>query len=284
MIISLSGQLGSGKSTLCAYFKEQKGFEIFSTGTIHRRLAKEMNLSTLEFNALLAKDKNTDLLIDGEMKKYARENSGRDIVFDSRLAWHFIKESFKVFLLVAPAAAARRVFSNRVSEEEKYSSLEDAAGGLIRRRAIETERFNEFYGVDCDDYENYDLIVDTSDADTETAAKIILSAYAAFSAKRPFVKYRVSPKNVYPTRKFSEIGRDLTKPIKLARAGGALFITEGHKTVAEAIAGNEKIICAEASDKRSGEAVCKTLGTGAQREIIADWEDKNGFVFGYYLE
>ena len=202
MFISLSGQLGSGKSTLCAYLQDKFGFEIFSTGAIHRKLAKEKNLSTLEFNKLIMEDKSFDVLIDEEMKKYARENAGRDVIFDSRMAWRFVPDSFKVFLLVAPKEAADRVFNNRVLEEENYASKEDALRELLDRREVENARFKEFYGVDCDDYNNYDFVVDTTESTTEKVASTILAAKDKAENGERYAKYFLSPRSLRPSSPF----------------------------------------------------------------------------------
>ena len=40
MLISITGKLGSGKSTICNILRERYGFEIFSTGTINREFAR----------------------------------------------------------------------------------------------------------------------------------------------------------------------------------------------------------------------------------------------------
>ena len=166
MFISLSGQLGSGKSTLCAYLQDKFGFEIFSTGAIHRKLAKEKNLSTLEFNKLIMEDKSFDVLID------------------------------------APKEAADRVFNNRVLEEENYASKEDALRELLDRREVENARFKEFYGVDCDDYNNYDFVVDTTESTTEKVASTILAAKDKAENGERYAKYFLSPRSLRPSSPF----------------------------------------------------------------------------------
>ena len=40
MHITITGNLGSGKSTIAKYIRDEYGFEIYSTGTIQRKLAK----------------------------------------------------------------------------------------------------------------------------------------------------------------------------------------------------------------------------------------------------
>ena len=65
MLISITGKLGSGKSTICGIMKERYGFEIFSTGTINREYARRLGISTLELNKRLNEDPSLDKEIDG---------------------------------------------------------------------------------------------------------------------------------------------------------------------------------------------------------------------------
>ena len=50
MLISITGRLGSGKSTVCGILNQKYGFEIFSTGTINREFARRLGITTLELN------------------------------------------------------------------------------------------------------------------------------------------------------------------------------------------------------------------------------------------
>ena len=66
MHITLTGNLGSGKSTIAKIMSEKYGFEIYSTGSIIRELAKERGLSVLEMNKLMQQDNSFDHIIDYE--------------------------------------------------------------------------------------------------------------------------------------------------------------------------------------------------------------------------
>ena len=50
MHITITGKLGSGKSTVCKLIAEKHGYEIFSTGAIQREVAKELGITPLELN------------------------------------------------------------------------------------------------------------------------------------------------------------------------------------------------------------------------------------------
>ncbi|MCL2299595.1 MAG: cytidylate kinase family protein [Firmicutes bacterium] len=175
MYITITGNLGSGKSTICARLNELFGFEIYSTGRIHRDLARRLGKSTLEMNVLMNSDPRYDNAIDDEVVRIAAERQGDDIVFDSRMAWNFVPRSFKVFLRVSIDVAAARIFADQRGQEEAYANTDEAKAGLLARAAVENERFKAMYGADYFDLTNYDLVIDTSSGDPQTIAETIFS-------------------------------------------------------------------------------------------------------------
>ena len=80
MHITISGRLGSGKSTVCRIFSNKYGYEIYSTGTIHRKIAAEKGISALEMNELMAKDLSFDHMIDDAVTRISRENRDRTLM------------------------------------------------------------------------------------------------------------------------------------------------------------------------------------------------------------
>ena len=184
MFITINGHLGSGKSTVCDLLRERYGFKVFHTGSIQRQFANEMNISTLELNKKSKEDFSFDYQIDNTIVEYAKAHVGERVVFDSRLAWHFVLESFKVRLIIRPEIAAERVYLNRQSQEEQYSSAREALDMLSERQNAEAERYRMIYNIDINDGNNYDLIVDTSDLSPEAVAQAIIENYKGFILQR----------------------------------------------------------------------------------------------------
>ena len=180
MLISITGRLGSGKSTVCNIMKERYGFEIFSTGTINREYARRLGITTLELNKRLNEDPSLDHEIDGTVTKLSEERKDDKLIFDSRMAWHFAKNTFKIFLTIDPMVAADRVMKNQRGAEERYESVEDACAGLIKRGNVERERFMQIYGVDYFDPNNYNLIVDTTTRTPEEIVNIIVENFESY--------------------------------------------------------------------------------------------------------
>ncbi len=185
MQITFSGRLGSGKSTVCAILRDKYGYEIYSTGTVQRKVAQEMGIDTLELNKRMKENPELDHIIDDAVVKLSRERAGDKIVYDSRMAWHFAENTFKVYMYVDPDVAGERVFNANRGSVESYSSPEEASAKLMERAMEENRRFKEIYGVDNLDFNNYDLIVDSTFATPEEIALTIVENAIEFE-KKPF--------------------------------------------------------------------------------------------------
>lgn len=174
MHITLTGNLGSGKSTICKILDEKYKFEIYSTGKVQRKLAEDLGISVLEMNQLMCSDHKYDKMIDDTTAKISRENPDKAIVFDSRLAWNFVEKSFKVFLSVSLDVAANRVYGDNRGEVEKYVSVEDAKQQLKLRAETEDQRYKDIYGLDYFNFNNYNLVLDSTYCTPSLLAKVML--------------------------------------------------------------------------------------------------------------
>ena len=173
MHITITGNLGSGKSTICKVMEDKYGFEIYSTGKVQRKLAKEQNMTTLEMNELMLSNPQYDKMIDDATIKTAQENLDKKLIFDSRLAWNFVEKSFKVFVSVSLDVAANRVFCDDRGSVERYSSILDAKNPLKARAETEDIRYKEMYQLDYFNYSNYNLVIDSTYNTPEEIGKVI---------------------------------------------------------------------------------------------------------------
>jgi len=207
MHITITGNLGSGKSTICKILQDQYGFEIYSTGKVQREIAREMNITTLEMNQLMCSDHKYDTMIDDATARLSRENRDKDIIFDSRLAWHFVEESFKVFLSVSLDVAAERVMKDNRGKEETYSSIDEAKELLAARAATEDKRYKDIYNLEYFNFSNYNLVIDSTFCTPEKIASIIMSEAGKQEAT-------MKEKDVYEAGS-KGINRVLISPIRL---------------------------------------------------------------------
>ena len=86
-IISLTGDLGSGKSTVSAILCKQLHYEYIYTGQIQRRIAERYAMTTNELNVYAETHPEIDREIDDTFKSLVDANS---LIVDSRMAWFFI--------------------------------------------------------------------------------------------------------------------------------------------------------------------------------------------------
>ncbi|MBP5354009.1 MAG: cytidylate kinase family protein [Lachnospiraceae bacterium] len=234
MHITMTGNLGSGKSTVCRLLEAKYGFEIFSTGKVIRQIADDMGISVLEMNELMSKDPKYDHMIDDRTATISRDNPDKPILFDSRLAWHFVPKSFKVFLSVDLAEAARRVYADATrGEVETYKSEADAAQQLAARAANEDARYEEIYGIHYFDFNNYNLILDSSYLPPERIADALIreaSACDVWDGYNRTGRILVSPKRLgfEPTAEITwEHGYSYPMTVKVAVDGDHFTILEG---------------------------------------------------------
>jgi len=175
--LCISGELGSGKSSVAKVVARRTGADVVSMGSLQREMARARSLSTLETNHLAESDTSIDAAIDGRLKELA---DGPATVFDSRMAWHFVPGGLTVHLVVDPAVAARRLFAGRRTAVERHDSPASAWAATEERFTSERQRFVATYGVDIARLRNYDLVVDSSTAGVDAVAAVILAALDPF--------------------------------------------------------------------------------------------------------
>ena len=168
--IAISGDLGSGKSTVGKIIEARNGFKFHSGGNIYRGLADKYNMTPADFAKYAEEHPEVDKEIDGELIKLSDSNI--DIVIDSRMAWYFVKKSFKIHLLADAKVAAERIV-NENRGKEQYSSVEEAIEKIGQRKASENKRYLEKYNVDVNKLSNYDLVIDTTHATPEQIYELI---------------------------------------------------------------------------------------------------------------
>ena len=183
MHITITGKLGSGKSTVAKKLTELYGFEIFSTGAILRAAAAERGMDLLdlnkELNSKLDSDRSMDDLIDNTTIRVAKERKGDKLIFDSRMAWHFVPDSFKVFVTVDPCVAAERVMKDP-RPGEPAEDVDELCAELVERSKVEQSRFMQLYGVDYYDYNNFNLVVDSSRRTPDEIVALIWEGFNAY--------------------------------------------------------------------------------------------------------
>ena len=176
MIITITGKPCSGKGTAAKLFCEKYGFEYIGTGNMFREYAKQYGCDILSFQEQSSVVTKIDKLIDSQIYEIGKSKLNDNIVIDSRLAWHFIPNSFKVFIDIDNETAGQRLMSaNRDSESAQ--TLEEAISSLNQRWNVENTRYQELYNIDNLNLDNYDFIINSKDL---TPAQIVEEIYKSY--------------------------------------------------------------------------------------------------------
>lgn len=176
MIVTISGRPGSGKSAVAGRVASALGIEHVSAGDFMREMAAERDLTILELSRLAEDGDAIDREIDARTVMLAGE--GGSFVMDARLGWHFIPDSYKVFLDVRPEVAARRIYSAQRGSERENISLEDTLAAIQLRTESERMRYLMYYDLDYTDHTRYDLVVDTSEHTLDEVVDLVLAGIA----------------------------------------------------------------------------------------------------------
>ncbi|MBI2139666.1 cytidylate kinase family protein [Candidatus Woesearchaeota archaeon] len=180
MIVTISGIAGSGKSTVAKLLAKKLGYAHYSVGDLMRAMAKDRGISLLELGRLAEKDKSIDEELDARQIALGREKG--NFVIDSRLGFHFIPHSAKVYLSADIREAARRIFAEQRAHES-YRDLGDSLEKIKKRIASEDKRYQSYYTINYRDKRHYDLVVDTTKISAEQVVKKIVGFLRKFPGR-----------------------------------------------------------------------------------------------------
>lgn len=164
IIITVDGPSGSGKGTLSRHIAQKLDIENFSAGDMFRSIAEERNISHLE----LAKkaDKEIDLEVDRKTLNQALKKS---CAVDGRLpSWVLGSYSdIRIYLTASIKERATRI-SKRENKDFKKAKKE-----TIKRDKENKNRYKKYYGIETENLEIYDLIIDNSNMSISEQNKLV---------------------------------------------------------------------------------------------------------------
>lgn len=298
--IAISGDLGSGKSLISKKICELLGYERISVGDIQRKLSEEHGMSTTEFNKYMEQHPEIDQEFDRKIETLGLGNEG--LVFDSRMAWFFVPSAFKIHLIVNLDVAAQRILDDQARIGESYSSIEETKENIITRKKSENSRFRTKYSVECDNFDNYNLIIDTSYSTPQEILDVVFKCLEKFQTKCSFDNFWISPRRLYPIQDIRTISKEnlvrtykdfeisifeKMAPIKVLECNSYYFIYDGHKRTSVCLSnkiplvpiriidGNNDIISGNISP-------CEYARTNFRLCSVYDWEDAHNFKFNAY--
>ena len=233
--ISLAGDLGGGKSTVADILIKRLGAEYYSTGAIVRAIAAERGMTVGELNKYMETHPEIDHEIDNGIAALSEDE--RFLIIDSRMAWHFTKGTFKVYLSCDAETSALRILHAK-RQGESTSTLEEMIECTKSRRESEKKRYMEQYGVDIKDLANYSLIVDTTTATPDEVAECIITAFRRWQQDKSYKAVFISTERLHfpemeldgdtlsPLTQGLERGEEIAK-ISVCEADGEFYLVDG---------------------------------------------------------
>lgn len=182
MIITISGQPGAGKSTVAKQLAEKLGWPCYSMGDLRRQAALQEGLTIAEFNKKGEADPSTDLLVDEYQTKLGQDHD--NFVIEGRTSWHFIPQSFKIFLTVSDKVGAERIWHDLQQSDQRNEgrNLQNAADVLLsnqQRIASDDLRYWKYFQIKAYNLDNYDYVLDTSELSPEQCLEKLLAEVQA---------------------------------------------------------------------------------------------------------
>ena len=180
-IITIAGKLGSGKSSTAKMVAQILNYEHYSTGDFMRSIANEKGISLIKLSKMAETDDRIDKALDDHNLEIGKMEN---IVLDSRLGFHFIPDSFKVFLELDPSIASERIMEdrktnpNRHTEAEGFDTKEKIIESINSRLLSERKRYKDLYGIeDHTAHSNFDLVINTGKIPLEEVSRKVIEEY-----------------------------------------------------------------------------------------------------------
>ena len=111
-IITITGDSGSGVSTVTAQLADALEYRRFNAGGLFRNLAQQYDMTLEKLETFVESNRAIDQEIDTLIRRLGQ---GSELVLAARLGFYWIHESFSVYLRVDPEISAKRVYEDIVS-------------------------------------------------------------------------------------------------------------------------------------------------------------------------
>jgi len=178
-IITVTGETGSGVSTVTQKLAESMDYRRFSAGGLFRNIARQRNMTVEQLNDYARRNNAINREIDTLIRQLGE---GSETVLDARLGYYGIHDSFRVYLL-DPDIAAHRIYAD-ICDGKRYeagaTTVEQTIISLERQGESAQERYFHDYGVDITNTRPFDLVINTDDKTPEEIVLLVKNGYRAW--------------------------------------------------------------------------------------------------------
>jgi cytidylate kinase len=165
--IAISGKSGCGNTTVSKLVADRLSLRFINF--TFRSLAEEHGITFEEVLKRAKVDDYWDRAVDERQLAMAREDGG--CVLGSRLAvWMLTEADLKVYLRATPETRSRRI------QTREGGSIEAIAAFTSERDRQDHGRYRILYGIDTDDFDFVDLVIDVDDKYPPEIADLVIAA------------------------------------------------------------------------------------------------------------
>jgi len=166
-IIAISGKSGSGNTSVSTMVAKKLNYILINY--TFRQLADKNGITFEEMLEKAINDSSFDKQLDQEQIKLASKGN---CVLGSRLAiWLMKNKAYTVYLNAKKETRIRNILKR---EKTSYEDIEEFT---LKRDRNDHERYLKLYGINNDDYEFANLIIETDDLSIEEIAEKIITNF-----------------------------------------------------------------------------------------------------------
>jgi len=167
MIISIGGLAGSGTTTAAEVLSKRLDIPFVSAGIIFREMASENGMTIFEFSKLAEDNTDIDIEIDRRQADLARVSE--NLIVEGRLSAYFVEADLKIWMIAPLDIRAERIC------DRESKSIELAKEEIEIREKSENLRYLDIHNIDINNFDIYDLILNTDRFKPNSIADIILT-------------------------------------------------------------------------------------------------------------
>jgi cytidylate kinase len=155
VVIAVSGQPGSGKTTVAREVARALKVPLVSSGSLFRELAAKSGMDFLEFHKYAEANPEIDKKIDSMAIELAKNGN---VVLEGHLTAWVVRPYADLCIYLK---ASREIRAKRVAMRDN-KSFEEALREVTDREELNRKRYLAIYGIDIRDLSIFDLVLDTT--------------------------------------------------------------------------------------------------------------------------
>jgi len=167
--ITISGNPGSGKSTVGRLLSDKIGLKYVYSGEIFRKTAKKYSMSLEEFGSYCEKHKEIDKELDDYQLEILQKGN---VIVEGRIAgWIAHRNNIPALKVILDTDIETR--AGRIVNRES-GDIEKRKQEMLNRERSEALRYKNYYNIDLKDITIYDLVIDSTEKTPEEIIKLII--------------------------------------------------------------------------------------------------------------